>query len=172
MADNRDDIYKHQPLWENRYIDMPIGRGSFGSVYKISREDMGHKYTSAVKIISIPSDKQYKEAEASFGGDEASLSGYFEDIVHNIVNEINMLYSLSGNSNIVAYQDHKVIKRVDRLGWDILIRMEYVTALKKYTTSHQMTKREITQLGIDICTGHAAMEPERETLKVAKMRNN
>ena len=152
MADNQDDIYKYQPLWENWYIDMPIGKGSFGSVYKISREDMGHKYTSAVKIISIPSDEQYKEAEASFGGDEASLSGYFEDIVHNIINEINMLYSLSGNSNIVDYQDHKVVKKEDRVGWDILIRMEYVTALKKYIASHQMSKREIIQLGIDICS--------------------
>jgi hypothetical protein len=34
----QDDIYKYQPLWENWYIDMPIGRGSFGSVYKISRD--------------------------------------------------------------------------------------------------------------------------------------
>jgi len=36
MPDNNDDIYKYQPLWENWYIDMPIGKGSFGSVYKIS----------------------------------------------------------------------------------------------------------------------------------------
>jgi serine/threonine protein kinase len=152
MADNKDDIYQYQPLWENWYIDTPIGKGSFGSVYKISREDMGHKYTSAVKIISIPSDEQYKEAEATFGGDEASLSGYFEDIVHNIINEVNMLYNLSGNSNIVDYQDHKVVKKEDRIGWDILIRMEYVTALKKYIAGHQMSKGEIIQLGIDICS--------------------
>ena len=52
MADNQDDIYKYQPLWENWYIDMPIGKGSFGSVYKISREDMGHIYTSVDKTKS------------------------------------------------------------------------------------------------------------------------
>lgn len=68
MPDNKYDIYKYQPLWENWYIDMLIGKDSFGSAYKISPEDMGHKYTSAVKIISIPSDEQYKEAEPSFGG--------------------------------------------------------------------------------------------------------
>jgi len=152
VANYEEDIYKYQPLWENWLIEIPIGKGSFGSVYKVYREELGHKYTSAVKIISIPSEDQYKEAEASFGGDEASLSGYFEDIVHNIVNEINMLYTLSGNSNIVGYQDHKVVKKEDRVGWDILIRMEYVTPLKKYCASNTMTEEQVTQLGIDICT--------------------
>lgn len=152
MKENDNDIYKYQPLWGNWYIDMPIGKGSFGSVYKIIREELGHTYTSAVKIISIPSEDQYREAEASFGHDEATLSGYFEDIVKNIVNEVNMLYSLSGNSNIVAYQDHKVVKKEDGIGWDVLIRMEYVTSLRKYLVDRQMTREEIVRLGIDICT--------------------
>ncbi len=63
-----------------------------------------------------------------------------------------MLYALSGNSNIVDYQDHKVVRKDDRVGWDILIRMEYVTAMKKYIASHQMSKKEIIQLGTDICS--------------------
>lgn len=152
MEEHDNDIYKYQPLWGNWYIDMPIGKGSFGSVYKITREEMGHKYTSAVKIISIPSDEQYKEAEASFGQDEGTLNGYFEDIVKNIVNEVNLLYSLGGNSNIVAYHDHKVIKKEDRIGWDVLIRMEYVTSLRNYLSNRQMTREETIRLGMDICS--------------------
>ena len=152
MAENNNDIYGYQPLWGNWYIEMPIGRGSFGSVYKITREEMGHKYTSAVKMISIPSEDQYREAEASFGHDEATLTGYFEDIVKNIIGEINMLYSLSGNSNIVSYQDHTVVKREDRIGWDVLIRMEYVTSLRNYLSDRQMTREEVIRLGIDLCS--------------------
>ena len=152
MAENNNDIYGYQPLWGNWYIEMPIGKGSFGSVYKISREEMGHKYTSAVKMISIPSEDQYREAEASFGHDEATLTGYFEDIVKNIIGEINMLYSLSGNSNIVAYQDHTVVKREDRIGWDVLIRMEYVTSLRNYLSDRQMSREEVIRLGIDLCS--------------------
>ena len=152
MADHKDEIYDYQPLWGNWYIDMPIGKGSFGSVYKIAREEMGHKYTSAVKIISIPSEEQYREAEASFGHDEETLTGYFEDVVKNIVSEVNLLYSLGGNSNIVAYHDHKVIKKEDRIGWDVLIRMEYVTSLRNYLANRQMAREETVRLGIDICS--------------------
>ena len=152
MDGNNNDIYGYQPLWGNWYIEMPIGKGSFGSVYKITREEMGHKYTSAVKMISIPSEDQYREAEASFGHDEATLTGYFEDIVKNIIGEINMLYSLSGNSNIVSYQDHTVVKREDRIGWDVLIRMEYVTSLRNYLSDRQMTRDEVIRLGIDLCS--------------------
>lgn len=147
-----DEIYKYQPLWGNWYIEIPIGKGSFGSVYRISREEMGRKYISAVKFITVPSDEQRKEAETSLGDDEDTLNEYFGDIVRNIVGEIDMLYALSGNSNIISYQDHEVRKRQQGVGWDILIRMEYVTSLRKYLKEYSMTMEEVIRLGIDICT--------------------
>ena len=152
MEDERDAIYKYQPLWGKWYIEMPIGKGSYGSVYKISREDMSKKYTSAIKIITIPSDEQRKEAEASFGYDDETLALYFEDIAKNIVNKIDILYSLSGTTNILNYQDHEVIKNKNGIGWDILIRMEYVTSLRNYIREHKMSEEEVIHLGIDICT--------------------
>ena len=148
---NDEKIFQYQPLWGKWFIDFHVGKGSYGNVYKVYREDMDKRYTSAVKIITIPSDEQYKEAEASFGNDEATLAGYFEDIVKNIVHEIEVLYSLSGNSNIINYQDHDVIKRSNELGWDILIRMEYVTSLRNYLREKQLSREEVIQLGIDIC---------------------
>lgn len=147
-----DQIYQYVPLWGSWEIDYPIGKGSFGSVYKISREEMGHKYEAAVKIISVPNEEQYREAEHTLGNDPGTLTLYFEDLVKNIVNEVGVLYSLSGNSNVINYQDHKVIKRSDGIGWDILIRMEYVTSLREFIKSHQMSRGEIIRLGIDICS--------------------
>jgi len=147
-----EEIYKYQPLWGNWFIDMKIGKGSFGTVYKIVKEEMGHQYVSALKIISVPSEDQYREAEASMGNDENTLKGYFEDIVKNIVNEVNALYQLSGNSNIVNFHEHKIIPREDRFGWDVLIKMEYVTSLKNYMMNHPFTIENVLQMGIDICT--------------------
>jgi len=43
-----------------------------------------------------------------------------------------MMYTLRGNTNIVSYEDHLVQKSSNRFGWDILIRMEYLTTLNKY----------------------------------------
>jgi len=152
MAENDDKIYQYQPLWNKWYIELPIGKGSFGRVYKIVRNDPGGSYVAAVKIISIPNDEQYREARASFGNDAVTLRSYFQGIVQNIVNEINLLYTLGGNTNIIGYQDHEVIEREDKSGWDILIRMEYVTPLTKYIESMTITKEDVLRIGMDICT--------------------
>lgn len=152
MTGDKDNAYQYQPLWGKWYIELPLGQGSFGTVYKITCEEMGYHYDSAVKVITIPSEEQYRDAKASLGDDEDTLTGYFEDIVRNIVGEINMLYSLSGNSNIVGYQDHQVIKKKDTMGWDVLIRMELVTSLPKYLESHRFSREQVIQLGLDICT--------------------
>jgi len=149
---DNQDIHKYEPLWGTWNVEEEVGRGSFGTVYKVTREDMGYTYASAVKMITVPSEEQYREAESSIGDDEATLSVYFEDIVKNIVREINLLNTLSDNTNILGYKDHKIIKREDRIGWDILIRMEYVISLRKYLKQNAMSRADVIRLGIDMCT--------------------
>ena len=151
MPDKSDDLNSKQ-LFDSWDVKEKIGEGSFGIVYRVSKDEMGEQYDSAVKIISIPSKEQLREAESTLGDDQNTLTHYFEDIVKNIIKEIRLLYSLSGNANIVSYQDHKVVKKENEIGWDILIRMEYVTSLRNYLKTNQMTREEIIRLGIDICT--------------------
>src|SRR5680860_1297845 len=92
MQSNSEDIYNYQPLWGKWLINEMIGSGNFGKVYRISHEEYGHTYTSAVKIISIPSEEQYKEAATSIGSDEVTLKNYFQEMVQGLVNEVNILY--------------------------------------------------------------------------------
>jgi hypothetical protein len=54
---------------------------------------MGASYIAAVKIITIPSEEQYREAESTLGSDPSTLNHYFEDVVKSIVHEITVLYS-------------------------------------------------------------------------------
>jgi serine/threonine protein kinase len=139
-------------LFESWETDEKIGEGSFGVVYKVTKREMGETYDSAVKVITVPTREQYREVESSFSGDKAAITEYFEDIVKNIVREIKILYSLGGNTNIIGYQDHKVIKKENEASWEILIRMEYVTSLRKYLLDHSLTLENVVRLGIDICT--------------------
>ncbi len=149
--DNEKFREEQEKVWNGWLIEGLIGEGSYGKVYKISRTDHGHKYFSAVKIISIPSKDQYREAVNTLGRDKDSLKDYFIDMVDEIIGEVNILYSLAGHSNILGYFDHKIIDHGDDVGWDVLIRMEYVKSLRKHLKEKQMTRGDVISLGIDIC---------------------
>lgn len=146
------NIYQYQPLWGKWQVDGLIGQGVFGKVYRISHQEYGLIYISAVKMISIPHEDQYSEVKSSISNDAGTLRNHFQGMVQSLVNEVNILYSLSGNSNILGYHDHKIIEHKDKPGWDILIRMEYAKPLSKYLTEKQMTTEEVIILGIDLCT--------------------
>ena len=70
MQGDSAGIYQYQPLWSSWQVDGLIGSGKFGNVYRISHEEFGQKYTSAVKKISIPNEDQFKEAASSIGNHE------------------------------------------------------------------------------------------------------
>lgn len=151
MKNSSDIIYKYQPLWGSWEVEEFVGEGNFGRVYKISREEWDQKYISAVKFISIPQSKNdFKEAQ-TIGIDAGSMKGYFEDFVKNIVNEIELMYKLKGNSNIVSYEDHMIIKKDDEIGWHILIKMEFVQSLTDYIAKNEVSISDVIRLGIEIC---------------------
>lgn len=146
-----DPIIKYCPLWGEWKVEDIIGTGSFGTVYKIEKDVFEDKYISAVKMISIPTREQYKDVMVTTD-DENTATTYFKDMMRNIVNEIKLLYALRGNSNVVSYEDHMVIEKKDEFGWDILIRMEYLTSLTKLLSSKRLTREEIINLGRDMCS--------------------
>lgn len=147
-----DYIKKYEPLWGGWYVEKLIGEGSFGKVYKIIKEEWGFRYESALKVICVPIEEQYREASSIMNASDITLMRYFEDSVINIVDEIRVMYALRGNSNIVGYEDHMVIKRDNPPGWDILIRMEYLKTLQNYIAERVFTRSDVIKLGIDICT--------------------
>lgn len=128
-----------------------IGEGSYGKVFEAEREDFGMTYKAAVKIITIPqSDSEVKNARAE-GMDEDSVTSYFRSFVEEIVQEFALMSKLKGTSNVVSYEDHTVIPHKDRVGWDIIIRMELLTPLLDRLQSAAFTREDVIRLGIDIC---------------------
>ena len=145
------DIMKYAPLWGSWHIDSLIGEGSFGKVYKICREEFGNTYYSAVKLLSIPQNESDLRQIRREGMDDASIKSYFHAFVADIIQEINLMSEFKGNSNIVSFEDHKVIEKTDGIGWDILIRMELLTSLADYVVEKPLSQEEIIKLGIHIC---------------------
>lgn len=120
---------KYFGKWE---IEEELGSGAFGTVYKISHEEFGRKYYSAMKVIHVPQDKTEKNRLISEGMDQDSISSYYDQCVQDFVKEIEFMSSLQGYTNIVCYYDHLTEKSPDGIGYTIYIWMEYLTPLDKY----------------------------------------
>ena len=132
-------------------IDKCVGEGAFGKVYRITREDFGHIYEAALKVIEVPQAQSEVDAVRNDGMSEQNVTEYFRSVVEDIVDEFALMSRLKGNSNIVSYEDHSVVPKKDGFGWDIYIRMELLTPLFSHIKEHKMTVRDVIQLGIDIC---------------------
>lgn len=143
---------KMEPFWGNWYIDEELGSGSYGKVFKIKRDDYGETYYAALKVISIPHEKNEVDSLKSEGLDDASISKYFDTFVGELVKEFSLMAKLKGNSNIVSYEDHMTIKHDDGVGCDILIRMELLTPLTSYLKETPLSEQLVAKLGIDICS--------------------
>lgn len=158
MLNINDPIHAYLPLWGAWQADDLIGEGSYGRVYRISREDIGGRYESAVKHIRIPkSDLEVSNAK-NVGMDDKSMSLYFGDMAGKIINEIKAMYSLRGIPHIVAYEDHAIFHEGNSLQWDVFIRMELLTPLTAYLEGYSLASGDVRRLGVEICAALAACE--------------
>ena len=140
-----------EPLFGEWYFETFLGSGSFGKVYSIKREEFGVTYKSALKWISIPADEsEIKQLQYS-GMDGASINTYYHALVSKLTNEMHIMSRLRGHSNIVSYEDHKIIPKCSGVGYDVLIRMELLTNLNEYYQKKTCTRADLIQLGIDMC---------------------
>lgn len=142
---------KYEPIFGEWHIVKKIGEGAYGSVFEIERYDFGITYKAALKIISIPQSENEIKSIRAEGADEQSVRDYFREIVGDFVKEISLMSEMKGNSNIVSYENHKVVQHEDGIGWDILIQMELLTPLVDYIGTHTLEEKDIRKLGIDLC---------------------
>lgn len=138
-------------VFENWKIAGELGSGSFGTVYELHREDFGEAYRSAMKVITVPHDKSEIHLLAREGMTSSEIRRYLYESVTELVHEFAIMAKLKATGHIVSYEDHKVIQHEQDIGWDIQIRMELLTPLLDYAYLNPFTRRDIIQLGIDIC---------------------
>lgn len=138
------------PGWKLR---EKLGSGSFGTVYKITRENFGlFQDTSALKILEIPDEDILQDLYYEYD-DEKSIKEYCEENLKYLITEIQVMSDLKGMPNIVNYEDFAIFEREDRIGWIIMIKMECLTSFKDYYKSNKDTfsDHDIVKMGINIC---------------------
>ena len=137
--------------WEKWTIKGNLGKGTFGVVYRIERLIGNYAEQSAMKVISIPSDQKFVENALREGYSLAEISQMCTSDLDRVLNEYNLMKSLSGNSNIVSCEDVEVIQKESDFGWDVYIRMELLTPLSLKIRNEPLSLIDIHKLGVDIC---------------------
>ena len=136
--------------WPEWKIIEKIGEGSFGKVYKAQRTERGKSFYSAIKIINIPGSQSELNSVRSETGDDQAARQYFQNLVEECIQEISTMEYFRGNSYIVSVEDFKVMEYLDAIGWEISIRMEYLTSFMDYCAEKQLTEKEVIKLGMDL----------------------
>lgn len=135
-------------------VDEKIGSGGFGTVYKVSKTNPSGTYVRALKHITIPSQKQYADVLNSMGGDYSKADDYFASVLQEIVNEIQIISSLSeaGTQNIVRYYENDIVETQSPKRYDIYILMELLTPFTDYMYQNELKVRDVIKIGKDILT--------------------
>ena len=169
MSDLRDFC----PLWDEWEPDTRLGSGSFGSVWKMRRDTLGRMtYYAAVKHISIPRD----EDEVSHLMDEGVLTDresavrFYDQRLNDLLSEIDAMHQLQGYTNIVSYEDHKIVPKPDGIGYDLFLRMELLTPLT-VRMKYPMKIRDVLDLGVDIATAIEVLQDHHMIHRDIKPQN-
>ena len=157
---NNSDMTWKKELWPEWQIEGEIGAGAFGKVYKIKRQDIGGTYYAALKVISVP--KSHDELDILRGAnmDDRQITEYYIRFADDLSREFSLMERLKGHSNIVSYEDHKIVPHPDGIGWDVLIRMELLTPLLRHLDQRGCGEQDVIKIGMDICDALIRCEQE------------
>ena len=157
-----------EKTWKGWKVKEEIGRGSYGTVYKCSKVENGVEEYAAVKVISIPQSGYAEDAEKM---SEEQTKEYYKDIADELIKEIEILKELKGTKNIVEIYDAEIIEKEDGIGWNILIRMELLTAFSAYSKNKKFTEAEVIRLGLDLSDALAVCHKTRIVHRDIKPEN-
>ena len=145
--------------WPEWKITERLGRGGFGTVYKMERQLVDMKEVCALKVITIPPDEDEIEEEIRQSGyDRESLRETYTSRMKDVVREYERMAQLGTNPNIVGCHDVKAVPHADGIGWDVFISMDLLTPLLIYMNRHPFSERDVLRLGLDLCSALAACE--------------
>ena len=150
-------------VWPNWKITKILGKGSYGKVYEILRDDLGtgSGYRCALKVLQMEADDSGDAAtmrlmtsrnifDAHIPG-ESSQNDALEDFVRGVSAEIDAMMQLKGAPNIVTIEDYAILR--SKGVCTILIRMEELVTLEQYLiqADGNLSREEVIRLGMDIC---------------------
>ena len=142
-------------VFEHWQIKELLGQGSGGksAVFRLIRNDSSWGETCALKVINLIEERGRLEELPKYRKDEYISA--MQECSQNAEQEVRLMATLRGNTNVVDYLDYKFVDWSDDSGFgrDMLIRMELLKDLRGVLRSGKLfCEDEVIKLGRDICT--------------------
>lgn len=142
-------------IWPDWYLNELVGCGTYGSVFLAYSISTG--VLCAVKVIQIPENRNILMQMINDKGMQYTMETC-RSIKDKFTNEISTLVALQGNENIVNVDAYSVFPTSDNIGWNIIIRMEYLNILQN--VNYGCDENSTISLGIDILNALEKCESE------------
>ena len=109
-----------------------------------------------IKLVEVSRERHFilpgeLSSVRSESPNEQSVKEYFQGLVDECIQEVSTMEYFRGNSHVVSVEDYKVVEYLDDIGWDIYIRMEYLTSFMEYCAGRALSEDDVLRLGIDLC---------------------
>ena len=153
MIDER--LKRYEPFFGKWHIGDRLGKGAFGEVYEIWRDDgTDSRIRSAMKFMHIPSEEALKN-QIDVQPNMDAVRNFFAGQLERVKDEIRILLKCRGHSNIVSLEDYLIAENPgrERIGWDILIRMELlypIVGSSGYFANPQATQLDVIRMWMNI----------------------
>ncbi len=140
-------------FFDDWQIGKKLGEGASGSVYSLSREQMGIRQEAAMKVMRVVPDAGTDRMLRSMGQSEQTIANRHRDSLAQVIRELGVMVSLSDHPNVVRCDDFRVYRIMGEDRWDIQIRMEKLTSLeeRQAEAAGGFPEAEAIRLGQDIC---------------------
>ena len=158
------------PPWPGWSTTALLGRGGFGAVYEIERDNFGSVEQAAMKVITIPQNDSDIEELYSGGYTFDSISAHYTEHMKSIVHEYSLMARLKGCANVVYCDDVYQQRHADGVGWDIFIRMELLTPLLR-TRLADYDEAAAIRLGADLANALRVCQEQKIIHRDIKPQN-
>lgn len=138
-------------LMTDKEIVDQLGRRGGTTVYLVKSTKSEHSYI--LKHISVP-ETQNQVSALIFSGaaaDEEAAQGYYQTVVSDYREELELLESLSTSPNLRCFHSYEIKPKTDGIGFDVFLLAEDKLTLEQYLYANQVTQASAVNLALDLC---------------------
>lgn len=143
------------PVFGSWNTEKQLGSGTDGKVYLISRTNSdGTTEKSVLKMIRLGENRSEQKSFntiADRADPEESEEGYYETIIKNITDNIEVIQNVDNGKRFVRYEEWETRRTSDGKGHIILIRLERARSLSDLLSEFSFTLDETLRLGVSVC---------------------